>query len=198
MRRRARLIAVLAILLGGALGVISSTQTWVVVTLDDGAVLEVPGSVAVPVLTPLSLAALALGGALTLVGRALRWILGTVAVLLAIVLVWQPLMVLTTLPIGAVAATVTEATGISGVSAVADLVAVMVPTLWPAIGAVGGGAVAVGGAIVLTTAHQWTRTGRRYDTSAGDTASHGPLDAVDSWDELSRGDDPTEGTPHDR
>lgn len=198
MRRRARLIAVLAILLGGALGVISSTQTWVVVTLDDGAVLEVPGSVAVPVLTPLSLAALALGGALTLVGRALRWILGTVAVLLAIVLVWQPLMVLTTLPIGAVAATVTEATGISGVSAVADLVAVMVPTLWPAIGAVGGGAVGFGGAIVLTTAHQWTRTGRRYDTSAGDTAAHGPLDAVDSWDELSRGDDPTEGTPHDR
>ncbi|MFH5905902.1 hypothetical protein ACHM19_15340, partial [Clostridium perfringens] len=46
-------------LLAGALGVISSTQTWIDVTLADGAqqTLAVPGADAVPVLTPLSLAA---------------------------------------------------------------------------------------------------------------------------------------------
>ncbi len=35
--RRARSSAVLAMLLAGAIGVIASTQTWIDVTLDDGA-----------------------------------------------------------------------------------------------------------------------------------------------------------------
>ncbi len=61
--RRARSTAVLAMLAAGALGVIASTQTWIDVTLDDGAqqTLAVAGADALPVLTPLSLAALALG-----------------------------------------------------------------------------------------------------------------------------------------
>ena len=57
------------------------------------------------------------------------------------------------------------------------------------------------GAFVLATARTWKGAGRRYRTDAaprsggalGDrhpTAS-APLDAIDSWDGLSRGEDPT-------
>jgi ABC-type multidrug transport system fused ATPase/permease subunit len=69
--RRARLISVMAALVVGAMGVISSTQTWLVAVLDDGAghELAVTGAAAVPVLTPLSLAVLALGGWLVMQGN---------------------------------------------------------------------------------------------------------------------------------
>ncbi len=44
--RRGRSTAVLAMLAAGAIGVIASTQTWIDVTLDDGAqqTLAVPGA----------------------------------------------------------------------------------------------------------------------------------------------------------
>ena len=81
MIRRARLLCVVLVVLCGALGVISSTQTWLTVELQDAAhhVLDVPGASAVPVLAPLSLAVLALGAALSIVGPALRYVFGALA-----------------------------------------------------------------------------------------------------------------------
>ena len=77
MIRRARLLSVVVTVLCGALGVISSTQTWLTVELQDAAhhILDVPGASAVPVLAPLSLAVLALGAALSIVGVALQGLL---------------------------------------------------------------------------------------------------------------------------
>ena len=62
MIARARMLGVLAILLGGAVGIVGSTQTWLEVTLRSGATeaLSVPGASALPLLAPLSLAALAI------------------------------------------------------------------------------------------------------------------------------------------
>ncbi len=84
MTARARSSAVLAIIAGGALAIISSTQTWLDVTLDAGATaaLQVAGAKAFTMLAPLSLAALALGLALTVVGRALRYAFGALALLI--------------------------------------------------------------------------------------------------------------------
>ena len=78
MIRRARLLSVLAVLAMGAVGVLSSTQTWLVVALESGAQQElaVTGAAAVPVLAPLSLAALALGAAISIVGFVLRCVFG--------------------------------------------------------------------------------------------------------------------------
>ncbi len=87
MTARARLLCVAAIVLAGAIGVISSTQTWLVVTLADAEhELTVAGAAAVPVLAPLSLAVLALGGALSIVGLVLRYIFGVLTVAIALVL----------------------------------------------------------------------------------------------------------------
>ncbi|MDQ7877845.1 Trp biosynthesis-associated membrane protein [Microbacterium sp. QXD-8] len=210
MIRRARLLAVVVTVLCGALGVISSTQTWLTVVLEDAArhVLEVPGASALPVLAPLSLAVLALGAALSIVGLALRFVFGALAVLIGGVLAWLTARIVLEHPISAVASVVTESTGIAGESSVATLVASIDATLWPAVTLAVWVVLIAAGGFVLATAHGWSRTGRRYRTDdpaqpalrAGSRRSGGdgsrPHDAagsqaIDDWDDLSRGEDPT-------
>ena len=199
MIRRARLLAVVAIVATGALGVISSTQTWLQVVLQDesGHLLEVPGATAVPVLAPLSLAVLALGGALSIVGLVLRYAFGALTVAIAALLAWLTAQVAFLHPSSAVASTVTAATGISGEDAVAGLVIQIAPSAWPFVTLAGWIVLLAAGVFTLVTAHGWRGSGRRYRTDAAAptanataTASR-PHDAIDSWDDLSRGDDPT-------
>lgn len=196
MIARARLLSVMAMLLTGAIGVISSTQTWLMVTLDDGAAHQLPvaGASAVPVLAPLSLAALALGAALSIVGLVMRYIFGVIAVGIGGTLAVVSWQVATQHPIAAVAAVVTEATGIAGVDSVATLVAQIDATPWPAITVVSGVLLLAAGGFALVTARGWRTSGRRYQTetepAAPETGSR-PHDAIDSWDDLSRGADPT-------
>lgn len=193
--RRARSLAVVGMLLAGALGVIASTQTWIDVTLADGAqqTLAVPGSDAIPVLTPLSLAALALGAALSIVGPVVRYVLGALALVIAGALGVATAQLLLTMPVSATAATVTEATGISGVDAVADLVASMSLTPWPAVTLLTQILLAAAAVFTLVTARRWQGSADRKYRSAADAPADGsrPHDAIDSWDDLSRGDDPT-------
>ncbi len=202
MIRRGRLLSVVVTVLCGALGVISSTQTWLTVVLADGArhALEVPGASAVPVLAPLSLAVLALGAALSIVGLVLRYVFGALAVLIGGVLAWLTARVVFEHPVSAVASVVTESTGITGESSVANLVASVEATAWPAITLVVWAVLVIAGGFVLATAHRWSRTGRRYRTDdaprTASPASSRPHDAagshaIDDWDDLSRGEDPT-------
>lgn len=192
MTRRARLLSVLAILVAGALGIISSTQTWLVAHLSDGAdaALEVPGADAVPVLAPLSLAALALGTALTIVGRALRWVFGALAVLIGGWLLVLVATIIMARPTSSVASAVTERTWIAGQDSVADLVVAIDITAWPFVAGVCFVLLALAGVLVLATAHTWRTGGRRY-RAAGRHEAGAPLDKVDSWDDLSSGEDPT-------
>lgn len=194
--RRARTISVCAVLAAGAIGIISSTQTWLTVELTDGAAepLAVAGADAVAVLAPLSLTALALGAVLTLVGRALRYLLGVIVLALAVALGLLTIPVAVSHPLTAASATVTEATGIAGEDAVADLVAGVGITLWPAVTVGACALLLAAGVFILATAATWPRTGRRYRTTAaagGTEEPEAPRDSIDSWDDLSRGDDPT-------
>lgn len=198
MMRRARLLAVLVTLAAGAVGVISSTQTWLVATLDDGAqhTLAVSGAAAVPVLAPLSLALLALGAALSIVGLLLRFVFGALTVAIAGVLGFLSVQVAFGAPVTAVASTVTTATGITGEEAVAALVSSITATPWPAITTSCSVVLLAGGVFTLVTARSWGRSGRRYESEDAAPADPGspdarPFDAVDSWDDLSRGGDPT-------
>ena len=192
---RARLLSVLVTLACGALGVLSSTQTWFTVDLTGAAAhsLSVPGSTAVPILAPLSLAVLALGAVLSIAGTVLRFVFGAVEVVIAAALIVTTWPVAATHPVGAVARVVTSATGIAGDASVAKLIARDVATPWPYVTAVLWVVLMLAGVFVLVTARRWRSTGRRYRTdAAGRQASAGPLDAVESWDDLSRGEDPTD------
>lgn len=193
--RRARSTAVLAMLLAGAIGVIASTQTWIDVTLDDGAqqTLAVPGAEALPVLTPLSLAALALGAALSIVGPVLRYVFGALGVLIAALVGIGTAQLLVSPPVSATAATVTDATGISGTDAVASLVTDLSLTPWPAVTLLAQLVLAAASIFTVVTARRWASgASRKYRTATEAGADTGrPHDAIDSWDDLSRGDDPT-------
>lgn len=197
MKRRSRLLVVILTVACGALGVISSTQTWLNVTLDDGAghQLAVAGAAAVPVLAPLSLAVLALGAALSIIGVVLRYVFGVLSALIGGVLAWLTGQVAFLTPTHAVAATVTESTGIAGDEGVSDMIAAIAPTPWPTVTVVVWVVLVGAGVITIVTAATWARTGRRYRTedAAGSGARGGsrPHDAIDDWDDLSRGEDPT-------
>lgn len=193
---RARLIALAAVVAGGALALISSTQTWLEATLGQtGDVLAVAGDDAVPLLAPLSLAALALGLALSIVGRVLRYAFGVLAVLIGGGLAVAGWRIAAEPPIDAVATTVTETTGLAGADAVSALVSQITATAWPALTVAIALLIVAGGIVALVTGHRWSGSGRRYRTDpAAVTASGGsrPHDAIDSWDDLSRGEDPTD------
>lgn len=191
--RRGRSTAVVAILLAGAIGIISSTQTWLSVDrADAGESILVPGADALALLAPLSLTVLALGTALTLVGRALRYVFGTLALLAGALLTWWTAEIVFTAPVSAVEAIVTETTGLAGGTAVSDVVASIAPTFWPVLALVGWVLLTAGSVFTLLTANRWKSGGRRFRTdAAAHSAAEGPVDAIDSWDDLSRGTDPT-------
>ncbi|EZP29767.1 Trp biosynthesis-associated membrane protein [Microbacterium oleivorans] len=187
--RRTRLWAVLAILVGGALGIIGSTQTWLEATIDDGSQVPVavPGADALAVLAPLSLAALALALALTIVGRVLRYAFAVIAVALGAGLGWGAFRIASQRPVDAVAGPVTDATGLSGEQGIAGIVSGITATSWPWVTVAASLLIVLGGGVALATAHRWSTAGRKYRT---DRAA-GPRDSIDSWDDLSRGEDPT-------
>lgn len=194
MLRRARMMAVLGFLLAGAIGIISSTQTWLVVERSDAAEpLLIAGADALTLLAPLSLAVLALGAALSITGVMLRYIFGLLAAGGAIVLIMGTTTLLFGPPLSAAAKAVAEATGLTGDAALYDIVDAIVPTAWPAVALAAWAVLLVASVFVLATARSWKSGGRRYRSSS--EAQHhetGPLDAVDSWDELSHGTDPTD------
>ncbi|SEB77031.1 Trp biosynthesis-associated membrane protein [Microbacterium hydrocarbonoxydans] len=193
LARRGRSIAVSGFLLSGAIGIISSTQTWLTVErADAGEAILVPGASALPLLAPLSLAVLALGVALSIIGPILRLVFGVLAAAASLFLGWTTLQLLLTEPLRAVTPTVTETTGLAGSAAIADVVAGIQLSPWPVVTLVGWVLLLAASVVVLLTWRRWKSGGRRYRTDAAHVeASAGPVDAIDSWDDLSRGTDPT-------
>lgn len=191
--RRGRSLSVSGFLLAGAIGIISSTQTWITVErADAGEAILVPGASALVLLAPLSLAVLALGAALAISGPVFRLVFGVLAGACAVFLGWSTLQLLISVPDSAMAPTVTEVTGLAGTAGLADVVRAVVPSAWPAIALVGWVILLASSLLVLLTWRRWKVGGRRYRTAAEEPVVHdGPVDAIDSWDDLSRGTDPT-------
>ncbi|MFT4233572.1 MAG: Trp biosynthesis-associated membrane protein [Microbacterium sp.] len=183
------MIAVVVLLVSGALALISSTQTWLTVTLADSQ-LAVKGSESIPVLQPLSLAVLALGLALSIVGRVVRYVFGVLAVAIGAVLAWLSVGAAYEPGTSDVASVVTEHTGVAGEAPVSALVQSITSHAWPAITLALAILIVLVGVFTLATAHSWRSSSRKYDAPAERPAGV-PLDTVDTWDDLSRGDDPT-------
>ena len=191
---RGRMPAVLFVLLMGALALIASTQTWYFVELHDVIEhpLEVSGTDALPVLAPLALAAMAAAAVLAIVGRVMRIVFGALTVVIGGLLAGLAAPLAFATPITAVASSVTEATFITGDASIVALVATITPTVWPVLTLIAGAIIAVFGVFVLISSGQWQSASRRFSTSdASGAANAGPVDAIDGWDGLSRGIDPT-------
>lgn len=204
---RMKLPVLVATILGAGLALLSWSQAWYELELADAAAqgsgdaIAVPGSVASPALAALGLAGLALAAALAIAGPGIRVVLGVLEVLLGGCVLLAAGIALGD-PVAAVAPAVTEATGVSGSGPTAELVAAATATGWPAAAIAGGVLLVVAGVAVLVTGTRWPASSRRYrgarlaeadePRSAGDRERAASDRAIDDWDELSRGDDPTE------
>lgn len=189
----------------------ASTQTWYSLQLTAAAAhsgtVTVTGSVAGPAIAALSLAGVAFAAALALAGRVLRFVLALLGLVLAASIIGSTASAMAD-PVSAGISSVTKATGIAGDHSVRVIVAHVDVTAWPALALVGGILLAVAALAVAATAHLWPATSRRYGaaldaSAAGHDESHDGLPAadvrarardaaIDDWDELSRGDDPTD------
>ena len=193
------LIAVLALAVFG-----TTTQTWLTVHLDpqqlgqgtavqDG--LQVQGSKAATTVTALALVALAGGLAASIAGKVARWVITGIVVLAAGGIIAAAATVLSD-PLAAAQGSIAAATGVSGSTADVSV------TAFPVLAVVAGSLLAVGGLLVVPAGRHW-KTRTKYDTAAHGATEHGtaepgtpgaptgPVDEIDSWDRLSRGDDPT-------
>lgn len=194
-RRRAKSLALLGLVLSGGLALIGVTQTWFDVTLADSvgsAALIVAGQQAASPISSLALVGLALTGALAIAGRVFRYILGVLTALVGVGIAASAVSALAD-PVLASASSVTEHTGIAGHSSIAALIDVASPTPWPFIVVAAGVLLVVIGLSVLLTAGRWPGGSRRYEQASAHTAEdpEADTDPVISWDNLSRGEDPT-------
>ncbi len=204
---RMKVPAIVATILGSSLALLSWSQTWFELRLTDaatqgaGEAIAVPGSVASPALAALALAGLALAAALAIAGPAMRVVLALLEVLLGGCLLLASFLTLGS-PHAAVAPAVTDATGVTGAAPTAELVSTVTAGAWPLVAIVGGAFLVLGGLVVLVTGSRWPSSSRRYRgarLSDGEALPGGAGEreasdrAIDDWDELSRGEDPTDG-----
>jgi uncharacterized membrane protein (TIGR02234 family) len=186
--RKSTLVLLIAVLALAVFG--TTTQTWINVNLDPnqaGAAqdaLKVQGSKAATTVTALALVALAGGLAAAIAGRIARWIITAIIVLASAGIVAAAATVAAN-PLAAAQGSIAEATGVTGSQA---QVAV---TAMPVLAVVAGCLLALAALAIIPAGRYW-KARTKYDApAAGSPAAAGPVDEIDSWDRLSRGDDPT-------
>lgn len=167
----------------------TTTQTWIHVAIAPGEVattdLDIPGNKAAVAVSALALVALAGALATTIAGRVARVIAAAVVFLAAVGVVAVALGIYAD-PVTAAMAEVGAATGIEGQASAATA------TVFPLLAAAAAAVLALGALLVIWLGRSWiVRT--KYDAAKDPSAakSNAPVDEIDSWDQLSRGEDPT-------
>ena len=189
--RKSTVVLLIAALALAAFG--TTTQTWLTVHLDpqlgqaaagEGG-LQVQGSKAATTVTALALVALAGGLAASIAGKIARWIITAIIVLAAAGIIAAAATVLAD-PLAAAQGSIAAATGVSGGSADVSVSA------FPVLAVAAGCLLAACGLLVVPAGRYW-KSRTKYDAAAAGPAGQqtGPVDEIDSWDRLSRGDDPT-------
>jgi uncharacterized membrane protein (TIGR02234 family) len=190
--RKSTLIMLIALMALAVFG--TTTQTWITVHLDpaqlaqgasgqDG--LPVQGSKAATAVTALALVALAGGLAASIAGRVARWIITAIVIAASAGIVAAAVTVLAD-PLAASQGAIAAATGVTGSNAEVSV------TAFPALAVVAGLLLGLASLLIIPASRYW-KTRTKYDAATGSrgAAPPGPSDEIDSWDRLSRGDDPT-------
>ena len=181
----------------------STTQTWIDAEVQGAAVrtahVTVQGSKAATAVTALALVGLAGVLAAAVAGRLGRIVASVVVVLAGFGIASACIAVLAD-PRAAADSSIAKATGVSGGAATTAL------TWFPSAAMAAGVLLALCGVLALVASRRWpTRTkydaGSRASRRAGGAGSAAlgadaesaaaPVDHIDGWDQLTRGDDPT-------
>lgn len=190
--RKSSLVILTAVMALAVFG--TTTQTWITVHLDPAQLaqgansregLPVQGSKAATAVTALALVALAGGLAASIAGRVARWIITGIVAAAAAGIVAAAVTVLAD-PLSASQGAIAAATGVTGSSAQVTV------TAFPVLAIVAGVLLGLAALLIVPASRYW-KTRTRYDAATASRAgAHtGPADEIDSWDRLSRGDDPT-------
>ena len=168
----------------------TTTQTWIHVAIAQGEVaqsdLNIAGSKAAVAVSALALVALAGTLATSIAGRAARIVTSAVVFLSAVGIIAVVLGILAD-PVAAAMTEVGAATGIESAASNATT------TVFPVLAIAAAAVLAAAALLVLWFGRGWTvRT--KYDAAKAGPAggNSGPVDDIDSWDRLSRGEDPTD------
>ena len=193
--RRAKLLLILAGIVAAAVVLGAWTQDWFSITIDTGQVLPVPGSVAAPALTALALSELVLLGAIAIAGPFFRIVLGVIEALVGFAIGFEALLSILD-PVSASAETISTATGVAGDESIAELVTAQSVAAWPWVALVGGALIILLAIGTVLTARTWPgSSSRKYQAARMEPVDtpKAPRErtAVDDWDALSGGDDPT-------
>lgn len=169
----------------------STTQTWLAVTLPQTAVqtpsIQIPGSDAATAVTAFALVGLAAALAASIAGRTARWIIAVILIVAGAGIAFSSVAVASD-PAASAAPAIGEALGVTtqeGVSVTA--------TAMPWLAGLAGLLLVLCAVWLLIAGRGW-RTARRYEKSTERNRSakaDANADEIDSWDSLSRGEDPT-------
>ena len=172
----------------------TTTQTWLHVRLPQGDVqtpdIAVVGSEAAVAVTALALVGLAAALAASIAGRVARIVAAALLALSGAGIAIACAAVLAD-PYAAASSSIGEATGQVGQDAAVGA------TAFPALGLACGVLMAAAAVWLIVAGRHW-RTSRKYSAAAGprkadgSPSDRGTVDEIDSWDQLSRGTDPTD------
>lgn len=190
-----RSVTVLILLLGGVLALIGSTQTWVTAMGFEATHIQhvqLSGQEASPIITAMALVTVVAGAALSIARKIGRWVIGIVAIFATVAMGWATINVIID-PLGAAAQKIAEATGTSGVDG--DTAATIEVSLLAWLTVIGSVIGLIGALIALTVGAKWPigKT-KKYEAGVQRPTAQKPdgrLDEIDTWDDLSRGKDPT-------
>ncbi|MFD1213312.1 Trp biosynthesis-associated membrane protein [Arthrobacter sp. GCM10027362] len=177
----------------------TTTQTWLTVKLPQGGVqtpdLSVAGSDAATSVTAFALVGLAAALASSIAGPVARAVTAGLLALAGAGFGWTSAAMLAD-PASAASAAIGKATGMIGGDAAIRL------TVFPSLAAAAGVLMVLCAVWIVAAGRHWPAArkygaasravvqGRKADGSPADRS--GPVDEIDSWDQLTRGNDPTD------
>ncbi|MBH0099088.1 Trp biosynthesis-associated membrane protein [Salinibacterium sp. NSLL150] len=186
--KRSRSIVLSSLVLLGAVVMLSWTQRWFTITLQDEVSVEVLGSDVAGALAALALSTFALVAALGIASVTVRRVLGVIAAIVGAIIVAVSQATLAD-PARAASELITEATGISGIDSIRSLVVAVDGSAWSFTALVAGVLIIAIGIAAAVSARHWPTATKKYDRTTTVIAD----DPASQWDAQSRGLDPTEG-----
>lgn len=193
-RWRRKSTVVLGTVLAAAAAFATTTRTWLDVVLPQAAVetpdIAVPGSEAATAVTAFAVVAVAAALAASIAGKTARWAIAVVLAVAGIGVTYASVAVIQDPRQGAAGA-VGKAIGIGGAAG-----AEVTVTAMPYVAAAAGVLIVLAGIWLAVASRSWAAS-RRYavqpatGAAAKEESTQPPIDEIDSWDRLTKGEDPT-------
>jgi len=191
-QRKSTVVLVTVLLAAAAFG--TTTRTWLDVVLPQAAVetpnIAVAGSEAATAVTAFAVVAVAAALAASIAGKIARWVISVVLMVAGFGVAYASAAVIQDPQQGAAGA-VGKAAGVSGAAG-----AEVTLTLMPYLAAAAGVLIVLAGIWLAVASRSWAASRKYAAQPATGAASkgestHPPIDEIDSWDRLTKGEDPT-------